>query len=126
MFSYSCSIAADYNSTKSDIKKYGPYDKVLLIGNEVTRGLRFQCFNNLCKYLCNPDWFTADAIAAVPPDMLPVSVLDAMGGVKGRRESIEAMKKEKEEKLKGESKRKQSVRGADLKIIPVEVGTDED
>ena len=55
LFSYSCSIAADYNSTKSDIKKYGPYNKVLLIGNEVTKGLRFQCFINLCNYLCNDD-----------------------------------------------------------------------
>ena len=73
-----------------------------------------------------PDWFTASAIAKVPADMLPVSVLDSMGGKAGRRKSIDAMKKEKEEEVKGGSKRKQSVRGADLKIIPVKVGTDED
>ena len=45
-----------------------------------------------------------------------------MGGVAGRRKSIDAMKKEKEEKLTGGCKRKQSVRGADLKIIPDVVG----
>ena len=70
-----------------------------------------------------PDWFTADAIANVPADMLPVAVLQEMGGVKGRRDSIDAMKKEKEEMEKGG--RKQSVRGADLKIIPDVVVEDE-
>ena len=60
-----------------------------------------------------PEWFTAKAISMVPADMLPVTVLEAMGGEDGRRKSIDAMKKE--EKLKGG--RKQSVRGADLKII---------
>ena len=69
-----------------------------------------------------PDWFTADAIASIPSDMLPVYVLEAMGGKAGRRKSIDAMKKEDKEL----SKRKQSVRGADLKIIPgvVEGGED--
>ena len=69
-----------------------------------------------------PEWFTADAIASVPADMLPVTVLEAMGGKDGRRKSIDAMKKENKEL----SKRKQSVRGADLKIIPgvVEGGED--
>ena len=57
-------------------------------------------------------------IAMVPADMLPVFVLASMGGEAGRRKSINAMKKEKEEKFEGG--RKQSVRGADLKIIPVQ------
>ena len=67
-----------------------------------------------------PDWFTAEAISAVPADMLPVAVLACMGGKAGRRKSIDAMKKEKE--AKDRSKRKQSVRGADLKIIPEVAG----
>ena len=71
-----------------------------------------------------PDWFTAVAIAKIPADMLPEAALASMGGVKGRRKSIDAMKKEKEEKLKGG--RKQSVRGADLKIIPDIVAGEEE
>ena len=55
--------------------------------------------------------------------MLPASVLVSMGGETGRRKSIDAMKNEKDEMLKGG--RKQSVRGADLKIIPDVVGEDE-
>ena len=71
-----------------------------------------------------PEWFTAKLISKVPADLLPESALASMGGVKGRRKSIDAMKKEEEEeKLKG--KRKQSVRGADLKIIPNVVGEEE-
>ena len=46
--------------------------------------------------------------------MLPVSVLERMGGVKGRRQSIDAMEAENKLKDKG----KQSVRGAGLKIVP--------
>ena len=61
-----------------------------------------------------PEWFTAKLISKIPADLLPESALASMGGVKGRRKSIDAMKKEEE--VKGE--RKQSVRGADLKIIP--------
>jgi len=64
----------------------------------------------------SPEWFTAEAIALVPSDMLPVSVLESMGGVKGRRKSIDEMEAEK--KLK--DKRNQSVRGANLKIVPAE------
>ena len=72
-----------------------------------------------------PDWFTAHMISKIPVDMLPASALANMGGENGRRKSIDAMKKEKEEKLKGGSRRKKSIRGSDLKIIPVEVGTEE-
>ena len=71
----------------------------------------------------SPDWFTADAISKIPSDMLPVAVLASMGGKVGRRKSIDAMKKEATENDK--SKRKQSVRGADLKIIPEVVGKEE-
>ena len=73
----------------------------------------------------SPGWFTAGAVASIPADMLPVAVLQEMGGAKGRRESIDAMKKEKAEELKSGSKRKQSVRGADLKIIQDLVGEEE-
>ena len=72
----------------------------------------------------NPSWFIADAIATIPADMLPVTVLASMGGLTGRRKSIDAMKKEELEKLQGESDRKRSVRGADLKIIPGVVAED--
>ena len=58
----------------------------------------------------SPDWFTADAISNIPPDMLPVSVLQRMGGVKGRKASIAQTK---EEEAKG-----RKIRGADLKVIP--------
>ena len=71
----------------------------------------------------SPDWFTADAISNIPADMLPVTVLASMGGEAGRRKSIDAMKKEA--KGNDESKRKQSIRGADLKIIPKVVGDEE-
>ena len=62
-----------------------------------------------------PEWFIPSWIALVPSDMLPKAALKAMGGVKGRRESIDNMKKEsKQGKL--ESVR----RGSDLKIIQEE------
>ena len=70
-----------------------------------------------------PVWWTAKIISKIPADMLPASALASMGGVAGRRKSIDAMKKEAKEK--GGSKRKQSVRGADLKIIPDVVGEEE-
>ena len=70
----------------------------------------------------SPDWFTADAIAKIPADLLPVPVLRAMGGVEGRRESIDAIKKE-EAKERGESRRYQSIRDANLMIIPDVVGS---
>ena len=57
------------------------------------------------------DWFTADAISNIPSDMLPVSVLQRMGGERGRNASIAQMK---EEAANG----RKIVRGADLKIIP--------
>ena len=44
----------------------------------------------------SPEWFTAEAISKVPADMLPVSVLASMGGLKGRRKSIDEMKKGEE------------------------------
>ena len=59
----------------------------------------------------NPDWFTPDNISNIPSDMLPVSVLQRMGGEKGRKASIAQMK---EEQTNG----RKSVRGADLKVIP--------
>ena len=72
-----------------------------------------------------PEWWTAASIATIPADMLPVKVLAGMGGKAGRRASIDAMKKEKEKILGGERGRKQSVRGADLKIIPGVVKVEE-
>ena len=59
----------------------------------------------------SPEWFTADAISKVPSDMLPLSVLQRMGGEKGRKASIAQMKKEQANGGK-------IVRGADLKVIP--------
>jgi len=63
-----------------------------------------------------PDWWTAKLISKIPSELLPVAALASMGGEAGRRKSIDAMKKD--EKEFGEGKRKQSIRGADLKIIP--------
>ena len=56
-------------------------------------------------------WFTADIISNVPSDMLPLSVLQRMGGERGRKASIAQMK---EEAANGG----EIVRGADLKVIP--------
>ena len=67
----------------------------------------------------SPEWFTADAISNVPAEMLPVSVLASMGGLKGTRKSIDAIKAE-------ESEGRKSVRGADLKIIPDVVVVEEE
>ena len=63
----------------------------------------------------SPEWFTASAISNVPSDMLPVSVLQRMGGKKGRKASIAAMN---EEIKKGGKER----RGSDLKLIPGKAG----
>ena len=68
----------------------------------------------------SPDGFTAEAIATIPPDLLPARVLEGMGGLKGRKVSIQIMEKEKKT-----MKKKQSVRGADLKIIPDVVRVEE-
>ena len=59
----------------------------------------------------NLDWFTPNSISNVPADMLPVSVLQRMGGERGRKASIAQMKKEQANGGK-------IVRGADLKVIP--------
>ena len=48
-----------------------------------------------------PDWFTAAAIESVPVDMLPLSAMNSLGGVKGRRGSLDKMAKgEKAEKVR--------------------------
>jgi len=60
-----------------------------------------------------PDWFTACAIASVPPDMLPETALRSMGGVLGRRLSIDEMQKDEKKPKKDRGRR-----GTDLKIVP--------
>ena len=61
----------------------------------------------------SPEWFTAENIAKVPSDMLPVHVLKGMGGISGRKASIAAME---ENAKKPEEER--GVIGNDLKIKP--------
>ena len=45
-----------------------------------------------------PGWFTADAIATVPPDMLPVRVLIDMGGLQGRKAILVKMQARRNKK----------------------------
>ena len=112
-----------YHEAESDGSKFEIFGHHPSYYSSINEELMKWLNENWSKWVeTRPDWFTADAIASVPADMLPVSVLQEMGGVKGRRESIEKMKKEKAEKLKDGSKRKQSVRGADLKLIQEVVG----
>ena len=59
-----------------------------------------------------PEWFNAVEIAMVPSDLLPSRTLIAMGGVEGRRESINEMKAEQEEKKKGKGEG-----GSNLKMV---------
>ena len=50
----------------------------------------------------------------MPSDYLPISVLNDMGGVTGRKASIVKMKAEK-----GQVGRESVRRGSDLKVIPM-------
>ena len=56
----------------------------------------------------------ADAISRIPVEMLPANALRDMGGVKGRRASIDAMKKDKEKTTKVR-------RYSNLQVIPAQM-----
>ena len=58
-----------------------------------------------------PEWFTAQVISTVPPSMLPIKYLESIGGIKGRKASLAALKKTEEE----EEKRRSFIEAADVK-----------
>ena len=66
------------------------------------------------------DWFTAKMIGKIPAEILPERVLVSLGGVKGRRKSIDklVMEEQKEEE-KGEKKAQKATLG---QIVPLHPG----
>lgn len=130
-----------YEKAETDALKFEVFDHHPSFYDKIVPEIMTWLDNNWDTWEVDmPDWFVASKIKDVPPDMLPVRVLAAMGGIKGRRASIDAMKKEEEKKkvkVKGvgqkdgkasigvveNGKEKKKVvkgrRGSNLKIVPM-------
>ena len=106
-------VTSSYKLLKTDKQKWNSFSRHRSLNEDIEPELMKWLNSNWDKWEDErPDFFTAAAISDIPGDMLPVKVLLAMGGMKGRKQSIAEMK---EDAKKPQDQR--VVRGADLKII---------
>ena len=95
-------ITEGFQLLKTDKEKINSFSRHRSLNADIEPDLKVWLKENWERWQEEkPDWFTAAAIESVPVDMLPLSAMNSLGGVKGRRGSLDKMAKgEKAEKVR--------------------------